>query len=227
MTALVVGAGPGMGSAIAAAIGPAHGPVGLVARRAEALDAIAASLAQRSVAAQGFPADITDAAVLISAIGAARRALGPPSVVVFNASLYVPGPPSSMSVADFETGLATGLTGALITLQATVGDLRAAAPDACLIFTGGGAAYTPTAAMIGLGIQKAGLRHLALAAAEELAPQGVHVGLVTIRGTVAHGGPFDPELIAPVYAQLAAPATRRPVEVTFTADGPDWTPAAG
>lgn len=226
MPVVVVGAGPGMGRAIAAAVGREHGPVALIARRREPLQDIVDGLAGRGVTAAAFPADITDEQQLVAAIAAARTAHGPPSVVVFNASLFVPGPPTVVPLARFRAGLDTGITAALITLQATVEDLRAAAPDSCLLFTGGGLALNPWPPGIGLAIQKAGLRHLALATATELQPEGVHVGLVTIRGTIEAGGPFDPDRIAQVYSALADHRLSRPVEVTFTEAGPDWTPGS-
>ena len=222
MTALIVGAGPGMGRAIAAALGPGDGPVALIARRAESLAALEADLAAVGVTAQGFCADIEDEQQLRGAIAEARSALGPFRVVAFNASQFVPGPPSSIPLPEFRAGLAAGLTAALITVQATVADLRGATPEGCLLFTGGGLATNPWPPGIGLAIQKAGLRHFALAAADELRPEGVSVSIVTIRGTIEAGGPFDPARIAAVFAELAVPGRERPVEVTYTDTGPDW-----
>ena len=146
--------------------------------------------------------------------------------MVFNASQFVAGPPTSTPLAEFRAGLATGITGALITLQATAGDLVAAAPGSALLFTGSGLALAPWPEGFGLSIQKAGLRHLAVAAAAELRPQGVTVSLVTIRGTIEPGGPFDPDRIAAVYANLATPGRDHPVEVMVTAEGVAPGPAA-
>ena len=223
MASIIIGAGPGMGRAIAAALGPAHGPVALVARRASVLDEVTAELGARGIDARGYPADITDDAALREAIRRGRVDLGRLSVVVCNASLYVPGPPTQVPVDQFRVGLSVGVTAALVTLQATADDLRAAAPNSALLFTGSGLALHPWPDAIGLAVQKAGLRHLALAAAEELRPAGVSVSLVTIRGTLAAGTAFDPDRIAEVYADLATPGVDHPVEVTITADGPDWT----
>jgi hypothetical protein len=48
------------------------------------------------------------------------------------------------------------------------------------------------------------------------------VATVTIHGTLSTTGPFQPRLIAPVYAELATSGADRPVEVNYRADGPDW-----
>jgi len=64
------------------------------------------------------------------------------------------------------------------------------------------------------------VRSLSLSLAAELRPDGVHVATVTIRGSIAAGTAFDPDLIAATYWQLheessAAPETWR-AEVDFT-----------
>ena len=73
MTALVVGAGPGLGLAIARALGAGHDPIGLIARRPENLAALVASLAGDGIAAGAFPGDISDDASLRGAIADARE----------------------------------------------------------------------------------------------------------------------------------------------------------
>ncbi len=219
MSCVIVGAGSGMGRAIAAAIGPQHGPVALIARRPSALASLADRLRQTGVDARAYPADITVAEDLRAALSRASAQQGPFSVVVYNASQFVAGPPTGTPLEEFREGLETGITGALVTLQATADDLRAAAPDSSMLFTGSGLALQPWPEGFGLSIQKAGLRHLALAAAAELRPAGVSVSLVTIRGAIEPGGPFDPDRLAAIYAELAAPGRDRPVEVVVTADG--------
>lgn len=220
----MVGAGPGMGRAIAAALGNRHAPVGLVARRPEALAAVAADLADIGIAAKAYPADVSDELQLRSALAAAMADLGPPRVVVYNASLYVAGTPTMVDVAAFTAGLAVGITGALITLQECAPALVAQQGRGTFLLTGGGLALDPWPEASGLAVQKAGLRNLAYAAAAELAPQGVHVATVTIRGVIEAGGPMDPDRIARVYAELAdpksGPDTSRPVEIHVTAEGP-------
>jgi NAD(P)-dependent dehydrogenase (short-subunit alcohol dehydrogenase family) len=220
---VIVGAGPGMGASIAAALAPAHGAVALLGLDPEDLARVAGGLQDQGFQAHAFVADGRREASLRAALAQARAAVGPATVVVFNLSVFVPGPPSTMDLAAFRAGLEAGITAAVVTVQATVADLRAAAPGSALLFTGSQAALHPWAGGIGLAVQKAGLRHLALATAEELAGSGVHVATVTIHGTLSTTGPFQPRLIAPVYAELATSgAADRPVEVNYRADGPDW-----
>jgi NAD(P)-dependent dehydrogenase (short-subunit alcohol dehydrogenase family) len=53
-----------------------------------------------------------------------------------------------------------------------------------------------------VSIGKAALRNLAFTLAEELKPQGIFVGTVTITGNVAPGTHFAPNLIAEKYWEL-------------------------
>jgi NAD(P)-dependent dehydrogenase (short-subunit alcohol dehydrogenase family) len=225
MAVLIVGAGPGMGASIASALAPAHGPVALLGLDQDAMARVADDLQQAGADARAFRTDASREESLRAAIAAARAAVGPPTVVVFNLSVFVPGPPTTMDLPAFRSGLEAGITAAVVTVQATAADLLAGAPSTSLLFTGSEAALRPWAGGIGLAVQKAGMRHIALACAEEFAGTGVHVATVTIHGTLARSGPFQPSLIAPVYAALATPGPGRPVEVNYRAEGPDWVPA--
>jgi NAD(P)-dependent dehydrogenase (short-subunit alcohol dehydrogenase family) len=73
-----------------------------------------------------------------------------------------------------------------------------------VLFTGGGLALEPFVEFASLSIGKAGLRSLALSFAKELAPDGIHVGTVTIAGMIKAGTHFDPDAIAEHFWELHA-----------------------
>ncbi|MFZ5851775.1 MAG: short-chain dehydrogenase, partial [Actinomycetota bacterium] len=52
--------------------------------------------------------------------------------------------------------------------------------------------------------QKAAVRALTFALADELGPQGVHVATVTVAGTLAPTGHFAPERVAEEFWRLHA-----------------------
>jgi NAD(P)-dependent dehydrogenase (short-subunit alcohol dehydrogenase family) len=58
--------------------------------------------------------------------------------------------------------------------------------------------------MAGLGVQKAALRALAEVQARALAPDGIHVATVTIRGFVGEDRQIPPDRVAALYADLVA-----------------------
>jgi NAD(P)-dependent dehydrogenase (short-subunit alcohol dehydrogenase family) len=73
-----------------------------------------------------------------------------------------------------------------------------------VLATGGGSADRPIASMASLGVQKAGLRALVEVQAAGLAPDGIHVATVTVRGFVGEEKQIPPDRVAALYAELVA-----------------------
>ena len=203
MSVLIVGAGPGMGAALAHALGSQDKPVALIGRDSQTTEAIVDDLAAAGITAKAALAEVGDPEQLRSAIGGVCAEVGPAEVAVFNASAYVDGPPSSVDIAEFTEGLSVGITGALVTLQAVVEPMRSRG-GGTILFTGGSTALDPWTAACGLSAQKAAMRNLAYAAADELRDDNIHACTITIMGALKRDSPFDPRLIAAKFAEVAA-----------------------
>ncbi len=78
----VVGAGPGLGAAVARRFGAEGFSVALVARSREKLDKLAGDLP--GVAARGFVADVRDTGALGAALDRAAEELGPVEVLQYS-----------------------------------------------------------------------------------------------------------------------------------------------
>lgn len=193
----IIGAGPGMGRAIARRFGKAGHRLALFARGGAAAEA--AALAAEGFDASGAALDAGDPA----AVQAALAALGPVRVLVYNATAVTMAKPLALPPAQLAADLAVSVGGALAAAQAVAPGMLAAGGGSILL-TGGGFALRPMAALASLGVGKAALRNLAFSLAEELAPQGVRVGTVTILGVVAPGTPFAPEAIAEAFYGMHA-----------------------
>ena len=215
-TIVVVGAGPGLGASIALRFAREGFRVALVARSAEGLDLTGMDVAGEPVV---VAADVADEAALRAGFSRLRAEVGDPEVCVYNPSLFVEGTPTQVSYDGLLLGLRVGLLGAVVTAQEVAPAMRAAGRGTILL-TGSGVALRPTPGSTSLGLQKAGLRNLAQALAEELRPDGVHAATVTIRGALAPGTPFDPDVVADAFWQLYAEGAGEPdtwhseVEVT-------------
>jgi len=196
--AVVVGAGPGMGAAIARRFRQEGYAVGLVARHPDRLRALAAGIAPDGVAVAA--ADVGDEGGLRAALGDLAAALGDPAVLVFNPSLHVPGPPTDTAYGDYVGAFRVGTAGLLVCAQAVAPAMRAARRGTILA-TGSTVARYPSAEFGTLSMEKAALRVLTLSLADELEPDGVHVAMVTINGTVGRPG-FEPDRIAARYWAL-------------------------
>jgi NAD(P)-dependent dehydrogenase (short-subunit alcohol dehydrogenase family) len=215
---VVVGAGPGLGAAVARRFALAGYRAVLVARNPDRLD-LDGLATPDGRAPLAVAADVTDEASLRAAFARIRTEVGDPEVLVYNVSTFVAGAVTQVPYDAFVRGLLAGVAGALVAAQEVAPAMRAAGHGTVLV-TGGGTATVPSVTAAGLAVQKAGVRSLALSLAAELRPDGVHVATVTIRGSIAAGTAFDPDLIAATYWQLheessAAPETWR-AEVDFT-----------
>lgn len=197
----VVGAGPGVGLAVARQFGAAGYHVALVSRRAAAVSKMAAELAGAGIDARGFPADAGDEASLRNVFKAIHASLGPTEVLVYNAFAFRQANPSALPppqlLADFHVNVA----GALISVQSVIDDMKALSRGT-ILFTGGGFALEPEPMASSLAIGKAGIRNLAFSLHKELLPFHIHVATVTICGVVQDGTPFSPSSISECFLRL-------------------------
>jgi NAD(P)-dependent dehydrogenase (short-subunit alcohol dehydrogenase family) len=199
---VLVGAGPGLGTAVARRLGGDRATVVLLARSPTNLEALAAELAEAGVDAYGIPADAGDETSLRAAFAQVRERFGDPGILVYNASRYVEGLPTSVDPADLVDGFRTGVAGALVAAQEVAPAMRRDGRGT-LLLTGNAFATKPFARASAVGVAKAGLRNLAGSLADELGPDGVHVAVVTVAGVIGEGR-FAPDALAEEYARLHA-----------------------
>lgn len=202
MTAIIVGAGPGLGLSIARRFGREGMAVGLIARDAGNLAARAASLREtgiRQVASRA--ADAGDAASLTNAIRSVIAAYDAPSALIYNAHASTRGQPSELDLSDLDRCLKVNVVGCLTAVQAVLPAMIDAGRGSILV-TGGGLGINPHPAATALSAGKAALRNLVGSLAGELHPKGIRVATVTVCGRVEPGGFYDPDVIAQMFWQL-------------------------
>jgi short-subunit dehydrogenase len=198
----IVGAGPGIGLAVAEAFAREGFDLSLIARRPERLARERADLAQRSGRrVQGFAADASEAASLRQGLDAAAAALGPVQVLVYNVASAGTGRPLGLSPETLLSDFRANVMGALVAAQ-TVAPAMRKARRGTILFTGGGFAHEPAPNYASLSLGKAALRSLTHTLAQELGADGVHVATVTVHGFVQPGTHFDPARIAQAYLAL-------------------------
>jgi NADP-dependent 3-hydroxy acid dehydrogenase YdfG len=210
--AVVVGAGPGVGAAFAHRLGAEGYGVGLVARDTGRLEDLAGALRAEEVDVRVAAADAADADALGRAVVELAGAAGRLDVLHYNPSRWRAGGAAEVSATDLLDDLAVGTAGLLTAVRGVLPFLLDG--GGTVTATGSGAADRPMRGGLTLGVQKAALRALVRGLAAELAPQGVHVGTVTVRGTIAPGTPLAPDAVAAALYDLVA-------ETPGPADG--WT----
>jgi NADP-dependent 3-hydroxy acid dehydrogenase YdfG len=105
---------------------------------------------------------------------------------------------------DLLADLAAGAVGLQTAVRAVLPGMRERGSGTVLV-TGSGSADRPIPSMATLGVQKAALRALVEVQARALAPEGVHVATVTVRGLVGEEErQIQPDRIAALYAELVA-----------------------
>lgn len=219
--ALIVGAGPRLGAAIARSLGAAGRPIGLVGHSASGTRAVRDGLRAEGLTAYDAIAEVADPASLTAAVEAIVAQAGPIDVAVHNVSAWRDAGATALTATDLLADLATG-TASLMTIANAVAPGMIARRHGTILATGSAAADHPTAGAPSLAVQKAGLRVLVRGLAAELAPQGVHCATITITGTLGAPG-FDVAAIAPHYADLVAesdgPAESWRTVIEFTGAG--------
>jgi len=214
-TALILGTGPGLGTALARRFARAGLNVAVAARDARRLESLLPELREVGAAdARAYACDVASAAFVREAFLHAGDELGVPRLVVYNAGTYAPGGLLETSPEEFERCWRSGCLGGFLAGQQTVQALQAAGPRpdgtlGTLIFTGATASLRGSARFQNLAVGKFGLRALAQCMAREFGPVGIHVAHVIIDGKIRAGdGPdpddtrLAPDAIAESYWQL-------------------------
>lgn len=186
-TALIVGAGAGISAAVARRLAGEGVKVALAARDGAKLEALAADIGGRAFAADAAEPD--SVARLFADVDAS---LGPPDVVLYNASARVRGPIVDLDPQEVRQAIEISAFGGFLVVQQAARRMLPKRHGAILL-TGATASVKGFAHSSTFAIGKFGLRGLAQSAARELAPQGIHVAHFVIDGAVRSATRPDPE----------------------------------
>ncbi|MBM7788399.1 SDR family NAD(P)-dependent oxidoreductase [Tenggerimyces flavus] len=178
---VVIGAGPGVGRAVAARFAKEGMPVALIARTPKK-DAVT------------FTADVADVHGLERALDQAVDAHGIPDVVVYNAAVIQPDGPATITADELTRTFQVNVGGAFT----AAAHLAPRMKNGSFLLTGG--MPHPVKGYLSLSIGKGALRTLTTLLAEEY--DHLHVATITIGGDVVKGTKYDPDAIAEHYWQL-------------------------
>jgi len=199
---LVIGAGPGIGQAVAYAFAHEGYDIAMIARNPDKL-AEACSLIRKKTGREvrAYEGDAGDARSLKTAIGRVRRGLGDIEVMVYNAAVATLCRPTKLSQEQLLSEFQVNVGGALVAAQEVAKTMKVA-KQGTILFTGSGFASEPAVNYASLSIGKAALRNLAHTLAQELGTDNIHVATVTVQGFVQSNTRFDPHRIAQAYVKL-------------------------
>ena len=182
---LVVGAGDGVGGAIARAFARDGHPVAITrrARNNAALETLAAAIRAEGGIAHPFGVDARIEAEMTALIDRIEADIAPLEIVVFNIGANVRFPLVETTSRVFTKVWEMACFSGFLTAREAA---RVMLPRArgTIIFTGATASIRGRDGFSAFAAAKAGLRAVAQSAARELGPQGIHVAHVVIDGAI-------------------------------------------
>jgi len=193
---VVVGAGPGVGGAVARRFGREGYDVALIGLAGPDLDSLGESLQADGITTGWTGADITDPVDLTAAIERLAGHSGRIDVLHFNPSAFRQKNPLTLAPDELLDDVALGVGGLLTAVQAARPFM---AEGGRITATGSMAADKPWHEAASLGVQKAGLRNLVRSIDATLAPEGIRAVSVTVQGALAYddaSSPFHPSRVA-------------------------------
>lgn len=210
---VVVGAGPGIGAAVARRFGAEGYDVALIARSADHLDELGTELQAVGVTAGWTAVDIADADALAAAVTRFGGHLGRIDAVHFNPSVYREADPLQLRPDELLEDVRVGTAGLLTVVQAARPFMLAGSR---VLATGSMAADHPSPGVCSLGVQKAALRNLVLSLDRALAPAGIRAATLTVNGVLAPDTAFAPARVAgALYALATTPDAQWRAEVGY------------
>jgi short-subunit dehydrogenase len=214
---LLVGAGPGLGMAVARRFANGGYRVTLVARGTDGLRALADGLADTGARIDTIVADASDPDALRTRMAALYREESAPGLVIYNAVMGAPDTLLESSVEHLRTAYTVDVISAIVLTQVAAPAMRAAGSGTILV-TGGGFADYPIPVLATVSLGKAALRSAATMLGADLEPDGIRVATLTIMGQIVAGTPFDPEKIAERYWEVVNTDGPWQAEFRFTGE---------
>ncbi|MGW5154090.1 SDR family NAD(P)-dependent oxidoreductase [Nonomuraea wenchangensis] len=211
-TIAVVGAGPGMGLAIARTFGSRGFDVALISRSKDKLQTLADQLGHEGITAEAFPADVLDRPSLTAALEAVKDRFGSIDVLEYSPAPHTPVPgltmaaPSEATPENLQPQIEYAFYGAVTAARTVLPAMREAGKGT-LLFTTGGGSVDPIPMLGNVNAPGAALRNWVVNLNKELTGSGVYAAHVAINVWIGDGGPAGipnatPEQIAPVYWDL-------------------------
>ncbi|GAA5859271.1 hypothetical protein JCM1840_003827 [Sporobolomyces johnsonii] len=184
--AVILGAGPGTGQALAVAFAKHHS-VALLARNASSLDSVAAAVRKAGGDAAPFSCDATSAESVDAAFAAIRKQWPDHELkaACFNAANpFVRKPFLELEAKDLKPGLDLNVYGAFHFCQKAIPEMLKSG-GGFLCFSGATASTKGSANFAAFAPAKFALRGLSQSLAREFGPQGIHVVHAIIDGIIS------------------------------------------
>ncbi|OZE82834.1 dehydrogenase [Rhodococcus sp. 15-649-2-2] len=214
----IVGAGAGLGAAVARKFGAQGFSVGLISRNQSRVDSLADQLAADGVSAKGFAADVRDPASIASALEQVTETLGPIEVLQYSPlpQKDFMRPVLETTPADMVGPVEFSIYGPIAAVHQVLPGMRFLGENkGTILFVNGGSAVKPGRTVTGTSIAFAGQAAYAQLLNEELAEEGIQVSQLIIGGAIDGSDPKkSPEALAEQLWSLHTERNRFRVQIS-------------
>ena len=160
-TIIVTGASSGFGEAIAIACAEAGANVSLLARRVDALEAVAQAARQRGGQASVCPADVSDDTQIHAALEKTRETFGPVDVLVNNAGFnHTERSIAETSAEQWRELMEVNLTSAFVFTKAVLPEMKARGDGLIINIASRAGMFPSTGAGVAYSTSKIGMEAL-------------------------------------------------------------------
>lgn len=199
-TIAIIGAGKGLGAAVARRFGSEGHAVGLISRHQGRLDALASELSAEGIQAQGFAADVRDPSSIAAALEQITETLGPIEVLQYSPlpQKDFMRPVLETTPADLVGPIEFSIYGPVAAVHQVVPGMRFLGENkGTILFVNGGSAVKPGRNVTGTSVAFAGQAAYAELLHEVLGEEGIHVSQLIIGGQIIEGDDEkDPAVLA-------------------------------
>ncbi|MFG6501915.1 SDR family NAD(P)-dependent oxidoreductase [Microbacterium sp. P05] len=197
-TIALVGAGRGLGAAVARRFGSEGFDLALISRNLERVTSLAADLTTEGYPARGYAANVRDPRSLAATLDQVTHDMGAIETLV-----YAPLPQKEFlrpvletTVQDLQGAIEFSVFGPVAAVHQVLQGMRTIG-HGTILFINGGSAVRPTALFAGTSIAFAGESAYARMLHDALAPEHIYVGQLIIPGAISEGHPEkDPGTLA-------------------------------
>jgi short-subunit dehydrogenase len=197
-TIAIIGAGPGLGAAVARRFGREGHVVALIARDQGRLDALAAELVEEGVPARGFAADVRAPKALAAALDAAAATLGTVEVLQYSPVPHrdFMRPVLETTPEDLVGPVEFSVYGPVTAVRQVLPGMRELGRGTVLLVNGG-TAVVPHPERAGTSVAFAAESAYGRLLHDTLAGEGIHVAQLVVPGAIVPGHPRkDPAVLA-------------------------------
>ena len=189
-TIAIIGAGRGLGAAVARRFGAEGRPVAVISRNRDRITGLAAELASTGINARGYAASVREPDTLTSALDRAADDLGPIEILQYSP---IPDkdflrPVLETTVADLTAAVEFAIYGPVTAVQHVLPGMQSLG-QGTVLFVNGGSAARANPNVAGTSVAFAGESAYAQMMHTALAPQNIHVGQLIIPGAITPGHP--------------------------------------